>query len=246
VEEISLSSSEGLKVDFSPLRQSIGELKVASIHLDKEKEKAGNELKRLLKKWKRKHSIHKKLKKAWCRLRKALGKKCHGHKHEQQEHNDHEPMQLGRGDQTVEIKPRIGRLPEWVKEQAEREDEKERQDDSHRGHRLPSRKFVRAVKRVQAVNKKLSTFERGFISEGGIKDREWYRHLGVAPGKWLGECCGVLVLLLLTMIYIAGYGATTFPAITEAITIEHNATLVQYETARLKDLIDGIANSLHD
>ncbi len=47
---------------------------------------------------------------------------------------------------------------------------------------------MEAAKRVQAVNKKLVAFERGFISEEGIKDREWYRHLGVAPGKWLGAC----------------------------------------------------------
>ena len=47
--------------------------------------------------------------------------------------------------------------------------------------------FIRAAKRVVAANRKLIAFERGFISEGGIKDREWYRHLGVAPGKWLGE-----------------------------------------------------------
>lgn len=46
--------------------------------------------------------------------------------------------------------------------------------------------FIEAVKRVRRVNRKLSSFESGFISEGGIKDREWYRHLGVAPGKWLG------------------------------------------------------------
>jgi N-acetylated-alpha-linked acidic dipeptidase len=54
-------------------------------------------------------------------------------------------------------------------------------------YRYPSRKFLKAVKRVRAVNQKLIAFERGFISEDGIKDREWYRHLAVAPGKWLGE-----------------------------------------------------------
>lgn len=49
------------------------------------------------------------------------------------------------------------------------------------------KKFVKAAKRVHEVNKKLIAFELGFISEDGIKDREWYRHLGVAPGKWLGD-----------------------------------------------------------
>ena len=42
------------------------------------------------------------------------------------------------------------------------------------------------AKRIQAVNAKSSAFERGFISAEGIKDREWYKHLAVAPGKWLG------------------------------------------------------------
>jgi N-acetylated-alpha-linked acidic dipeptidase len=45
---------------------------------------------------------------------------------------------------------------------------------------------MKAVKRVQAVNKKLSSFEGGFISKEGIGGREWYKHLAVAPGKWLG------------------------------------------------------------
>ena len=48
------------------------------------------------------------------------------------------------------------------------------------------KKIMKAARRVQAVNKKLVAFERGFISEEGIKDREWFKHLGVAPGKWLG------------------------------------------------------------
>jgi hypothetical protein len=42
------------------------------------------------------------------------------------------------------------------------------------------------AKRIQVVNAKSSAFERGFISTEGIKDREWYKHLAVAPGKWLG------------------------------------------------------------
>ena len=53
---------------------------------------------------------------------------------------------------------------------------------------FPLCKLIKAAKRVVAANKKLIMFERGFISWDGIKDREWYRHLGVAPGKWLGTC----------------------------------------------------------
>lgn len=47
--------------------------------------------------------------------------------------------------------------------------------------------FIRAAKRVRVANQKLVAFERGFLSEDGIKDREWYKHLGVAPGKHLGK-----------------------------------------------------------
>ena len=55
------------------------------------------------------------------------------------------------------------------------------------GPPMPVRDFLKAAKRVQRVNAKLSAFERGFISEEGIKGREWYKHLIVAPGKFLGE-----------------------------------------------------------
>jgi len=37
-----------------------------------------------------------------------------------------------------------------------------------------------------------------------------------------------------------GYGATTFPALTESITIENNATQAEYEVKRLEVLVDGI------
>ena len=50
------------------------------------------------------------------------------------------------------------------------------------------KQFIKVAKRVQRANAKLVAFEKGFISEEGIKDREWYRHLVIAPGKWLGGC----------------------------------------------------------
>ncbi|EMD40947.1 hypothetical protein CERSUDRAFT_111521 [Gelatoporia subvermispora B] len=87
-------------------------------------------------------------------------------------------------------------------------------------------KFLKAAKHVQAVNAKLVAFERGFISEDGIKDREWYRHLAVAPGKWLG------------------YGATTLPSITEALTFDNNVTLAEVESHRVAELIDKLADVL--
>lgn len=65
------------------------------------------------------------------------------------------------------------------------EEEADAEGDKY-GLPFPIRDFIKAAKRVGRANRKLKAFERGFISEGGIKDREWYKHLGVAPGKWLG------------------------------------------------------------
>ncbi|KAI0660807.1 Zn-dependent exopeptidase [Cubamyces menziesii] len=90
----------------------------------------------------------------------------------------------------------------------------------------PLGKFIRAAERVQRANAKLVAFERGFISEEGIEGREWYRHLGVAPGRWLG------------------YGATTFPSITEALTFERNATLAEEEASRVSALLDKLAETI--
>lgn len=51
------------------------------------------------------------------------------------------------------------------------------------GNRKDIRKLL---KKIRAVNLKLKGFEAGFISEEGITDREWYKHKGTSPGKWLG------------------------------------------------------------
>jgi N-acetylated-alpha-linked acidic dipeptidase len=99
-------------------------------------------------------------------------------------------------------------------------------EESGHPHKSPIHKLIKAAIRVRKANQKIIAFERGFISEGGIKDREWYKHLGVAPGKWLG------------------YGATTFPALTEALTIEKNVTLASEEASRLTELLDKLAHRL--
>ncbi|KAF8842762.1 Zn-dependent exopeptidase [Paxillus ammoniavirescens] len=91
---------------------------------------------------------------------------------------------------------------------------------------FPKERLLKAIKRVQAVNEKLVAFERGFISKEGIKDREWYKHLGVAPGKWLG------------------YGATTLPGLTEAITMDGDADAAAREADRLKILIDNLTQRI--
>ena len=43
---------------------------------------------------------------------------------------------------------------------------------------------------------------------------------------------------------IVGYGATTLPAVTEALTIERNVTLAGREAARLALLLDTLAQKM--
>jgi N-acetylated-alpha-linked acidic dipeptidase len=53
---------------------------------------------------------------------------------------------------------------------------------------------------IALINKKLYLAERQFLlPTGGIEGREWYKHVIYAPGLW------------------AGYGAVTFPTLTESI-----------------------------
>ncbi|KAH0587664.1 hypothetical protein H2248_006431 [Termitomyces sp. 'cryptogamus'] len=111
--------------------------------------------------------------------------------------------------------------------------------------RLPKeiKKLIKAAKRIMKANKKIIAFERGFISEDGIRDREWYKHLGVAPGKWLGKSLVRTPLNLVTDI-VTGYGATTFPALTEALAIDRNVTLAAYEAHRLTVLLEKLADTI--
>ncbi|OTB06732.1 hypothetical protein M426DRAFT_72190 [Hypoxylon sp. CI-4A] len=52
---------------------------------------------------------------------------------------------------------------------------------------------------ITLVNHKYRDFQRGFVSQGGLPGREFYRHLIFAPG------------------IDTGYAATTFPGVTEAV-----------------------------
>ncbi|KZP30985.1 hypothetical protein FIBSPDRAFT_850013, partial [Athelia psychrophila] len=83
----------------------------------------------------------------------------------------------------------------------------------------PVRKLIKAAKPVRRANRKLIVFERGFIDEAGLKGGQWYKHLGVAPG----------------------YGATTMPRVTEALSLEKNVTLAEYEADRLAQKIEKMA-----
>ena len=45
-------------------------------------------------------------------------------------------------------------------------------------------------------------------------------------------------------ICFAGYGATTLPAVTEALTIEGNATLAEEEASRVGALLDKLTETI--
>ena len=55
---------------------------------------------------------------------------------------------------------------------------------------------------------------------------------------------GVLMKKVFKYFLPLGYGATTLPALTEAITIENNVTLANYEVIRLTERVDMIAATL--
>lgn len=174
-----LAAKASIDVQFKPLRNSIEALQEASIALDEEKVKAQEDLRKLVKKWKKRHSKFKKLKrkirKALCRIKKALGRKCtHLHK----DTNVIDMM----ANSVIDDATAFGML---IHEAGDGSLNMESFNKHH--HKFPIKKLKKVVKRIQAVNQKTAAIEKGFISEEGIKDREWFRHLGVAPGKWLGS-----------------------------------------------------------
>ncbi|KAJ7484085.1 Zn-dependent exopeptidase [Mycena galericulata] len=237
IESIALDSK--VDVDLAPLRKSINALKAASHSLDFEKASAEWELRKLVHKWKKRQSkLKKKLRKVYCRLKKIFGRKCHKDKDlegHQEAHHGCAGASNTAGHPTADLKVRLGHFAGVLEEQHH---EVLRGLAMHAGFaapafdafhpvpKFPGAKLRKAVRRIRAVNKKLIGFEKGFISEDGIPDREWYRHLAIAPGKWLG------------------YGATPMPALAESIQYAKNATLAQHEVGRLTDLIDKLADNI--
>lgn len=99
-------------------------------------------------------------------------------------------------------------------------------DHSKQPSRTLLRRFSRVIHKLHRVNIRLRDYERGFIDKKGLRDRNWYRHLGVAPGRWLG------------------YGATTFPGVTECFTLDHGEH-AEEEVERLVEHIRNIAHELY-
>lgn len=218
-----LAELNKIKPDLGPLRTAIQELQAASIALDVEKVKAEKNFRRILRKLEKGHgrfSLTRIFKRAIRWFKHQLGFKEHAC------HDSDRPHPKPRGHF------RFGRYFGWKKEQEER-----------KGPHIP-RKFIEAAKRVQRANKKLSTFEKGFISTGGLTQREWYKHLGTAPGRNLGE--DNCKILRTSLIKYVGYGATTLPGLTEAITLDKNVTYAQFEAGRLEALITSLAKSLSE
>jgi N-acetylated-alpha-linked acidic dipeptidase len=180
-----LAAASSANINFAPLRASIRSLQFASLKLDTEKRVAERVLRGHLRKWRKHQRKHKRTN--GC-LKRIISRLNNLFTDESDEVAESTPQfadgkhQLGLGsapdfglgdDHEVDIVaqnwPRLP-LPRKPKDP----------------HCLPP-KLIKALKVVRKINQKLVSFERGFIHEDGIKDREWYRHLGVAPGKWLGK-----------------------------------------------------------
>ena len=191
-----LAAAASATLNFAPLRAAIRSLQFASLKLDAEKFAAERVLKDQLSKWRKDHPRqHRRkdgcMKRFIHRLKSLFTWKSHDG-----------PVAISTPtNERLQYRTRA-----WIKEWPEKTstDGKNHRSDyevnvesgtwphlplPHWPPRKPDRlppKLIKAAKAVRKINKKLASFERGFIHEGGIKDREWYRHLGVAPGKWLG------------------------------------------------------------
>lgn len=174
-----LAAASSADVNFAPLRAAIRSLQFASLKLDAEKHVAERVLRGHLRKWRKEHKRKYGYPERFIRLIKDLFT---------EESNDV-------AESTPQIADELGlsSLPDF-----ELGNDHEVDIIAQNWPRLPlprrpkhpdslPPKLIEALKVVRKINQKLVSFERGFIHEDGIKDREWYRHLGVAPGKWLGK-----------------------------------------------------------
>ncbi|KAF8591491.1 Zn-dependent exopeptidase [Ramaria rubella] len=221
VDEIVANSQ--FEVDLTSLRHAIKKLHRASVKLDKEKADAEEDLRRIIRRWQRRHHGH-----------------PHGHTHHCNSRwrrlnswvksifwvTDHRTAEEEGSDVSAHLPDAEHRVHDLDSPSPPLLSHSDRPHHPHHRSRHPSHRLIEAVKRVRAVNKKLSSFESGFISEGGLIEREWYKHLVVAPGRWLG------------------YGATTLPGLTEALTIDQSSTQAKHEAKRLTKLIKQLAKSI--
>ncbi|KAG8832874.1 hypothetical protein FRC17_000444 [Serendipita sp. 399] len=206
-----LASANSIDVDTSPLRSALRELLEASLRLDSVREK-------LLEQMERANGDHERFVDAMVHEIKTWVNHKLGYKPKRF------PFMTTEGQERVFMEveafmlaPEHAPALELYEVPINLTDLKDLEPDLHSSA---------PISQVREISIRLSRFEQGFLSEAGIKDREWYRHLGVAPGKWLG------------------YGATPFPALSEAITIEKNVTLAKLEVGRLVEVVETLISTL--
>jgi N-acetylated-alpha-linked acidic dipeptidase len=73
---------------------------------------------------------------------------------------------------------------------------------------------------IDKINGKLRDYQRGFVSQGGLPNREFYKNVVFAPGL------------------DTGYAAVTYGGITEAITFYENVTMAQEWVGRTSKAIE--------
>lgn len=76
---------------------------------------------------------------------------------------------------------------------------------------------------VNTINTKLRDYQRAFVSQGGLPNREFYKNVAFAPGL------------------DTGYAPVTYGGITEAITFYHNATMAQEWVSKTAQAIEAAA-----
>ncbi|TKY86255.1 hypothetical protein EX895_005080 [Sporisorium graminicola] len=124
--------------------------------------------------------------------------------------------------QKVHLKQKLVRLAEKYRKHPRH---KNQHHANKHGDEKVGKDIWKVLVEIRQLNKKLQTFEQNLIDQKGLKGREWYKHLGTAPGRWLG------------------YGATTFPGVTEAITLDKGEGL-EDEARRLGQHIEALAHHL--
>lgn len=76
---------------------------------------------------------------------------------------------------------------------------------------------------VDNINAKLRDYQRGFVSQGGLPNREFYKNVVFAPGL------------------DTGYAPVTFGGVTEAITFYRNVTMAQEWVGKTSAAIEAAA-----
>ena len=135
-----------INLNLKTLRKAIAKLEKSSKALDKQKDEAEKQLLKLHKKWR-----------------------------ESQEDQDNED--LSQTPQKRSIRNfRLGKAAAGIKLHSRSLADHSTHRPGHEDHRRRKllKKIIKAAKRVQGINRKLATFESGFISSEGIRDREWY------------------------------------------------------------------------